>query len=337
MNSTTATPPRFLGLEIGGTKLQLGLGRGDGTIDAIERRHVSPERGAEGIRAQIVEMFEALRCRFELRDDLGHAIGIGFGGPVDAARGVVTVSHQIDGWAGFPLVDWVRDALKIDRAVLQNDADTAALGEARFGAGMGRSPVLYVNSGSGIGGGLVIDGRIYPGSGHGAVEIGHLRIDLPGETHRSGSPILEEIASGWAIDRAGKRAAESDLELLKLAGGDLASVDARIVALDALRDADGAGAGILRRANLGMGIALAHAVTLLAPRRVVLGGGVSLMDNSLWLDPIRRIVDERVFPPFRGRFDIVTASLGESVVLHGALALAADADAEETAVARPNR
>jgi glucokinase len=324
MNSTTSARPWFLGIEIGGTKLQLGLGRGDGSIEAIERRHVLPERGAEGIRAQIAEMFEILCRRFELRADQILAAGIGFGGPVDGARGVVTVSHQIEGWANFPLVDWVRDTLKIGRVILQNDADTAALGEARFGAGRGLSPVLYVNSGSGIGGGLVIDGKIYPGSGHGAIEIGHLRVDMPGETHASGPPLLEEIASGWAIDRAGKRAAELDRDLLALAGGNLASVDAKTVALDALRDTEGAGAGILRRANLGMGIALAHAVTLLTPRRVVLGGGVSLMDDSLWIDPIRRIVDARVFPPFRGRFDIVTASLGESVVLHGALALAAD-------------
>jgi len=319
-----ATAPGFLGIEIGGTKLQLGFGRGDGGIDAIERRRVQPEHGAEGIRAQIVEMFKTLRRRLDLRPDQFAAAGIGFGGPVDSARGIVTVSHQIEGWAGFPLVDWARETLKIDHVVLQNDADTAALGEARFGAGKGLSPVLYVNSGSGIGGGLVIDGRIYPGSGHGALEIGHLRIDLPGAPSESGPTTLEEIASGWAIDRAAKGLAEWGGGLLELAGGDLDSVDAKTVALSAQQDPDGPGAEILRIATLAMGIALAHAVTLLAPRRVVLGGGVSLMDESLWLLPIRKIVDERVFPPFRGTFEIVTASLGESIVLQGALALAAD-------------
>ncbi len=169
--------PWLLGIEIGGTKLQLGLGRGDGVIVALERRTVNPAQGAEGIRTQIKD---ALRVLLEANSDklgLPQSVGIGFGGPVDAARGVVVTSHQVNGWDAFPLASWVRETLNIPSVSLQNDADTAALGEARFGAGVGFSPVLYVTIGSGIGGGLIVDGSIYRGNGAGAVEIGHLWIN----------------------------------------------------------------------------------------------------------------------------------------------------------------
>lgn len=329
----SATSARWcLGIEIGGTKLQLGLGHGNGTIRALERRSVQPAHAGEGIRAQIVEAFSKLIARANVERTEIAAIGIGFGGPVDAKQGIVKLSHQIEGWNDFPLTDWVRRTLIVHHVILQNDSDTAALGEARFGAGKGLSPVLYVNSGSGIGGGLVIDGKIYAGSGHGAVEIGHLwMVDRDPNGYEAGPLILERIASGWAIGEAGKELAELERErkwesgsILGLAGGDPRRVTAALVAESARRDDGGSATAILRRATFAMGSALAHAITLLGPRRVVLGGGVSLMDDDLWLNPIRKVVDERVFPPFRGTFDIVTASLGEEVVLHGALALAAD-------------
>ncbi len=323
----------LLGVEIGGTKLQLGLGRGDGSIDRLVRLDVDPSRKAEGIRAQIVDAFRSLNARVS-------AVGIGFGGPVDLDRGEVIKSHQIDGWYGFPLIDWVREELGFPVVALSNDADAAALGESLFGAGRGLSPILYVNSGSGIGGGLVIDGKIYRGSGLGAIEIGHLVI------HDSRDPelkTLEQIASGWGISEQGRAKvrylqkhwmmqdylAKTDPQgfhnsLLALSGGNPECVDTRMVAQSA-RLGHFDGRVILRHAVLAMGMALAHAVTLLAPRRVILGGGVSLMGDDLWLDPIREILADRAFPPFRKTYDIVTAELGEDVVVHGALALARQA------------
>jgi glucokinase len=223
--------------------------------------------------------------------------------------------------------------LGVANVTLQNDADTAALGEARFGAGKGLSPVLYVNSGSGIGGGLVIDGRIYRGSGHGAMEIGHLWIAASaydGSGNEYGR--LEDLASGWAIARAARPLVENARRgydpsyVSVLSGGDPASVTAAMVAQAARYPGDPA-AFVLSRATNAMGLALAHAVTLLAPVRVILGGGVSLIDEDLWLDPIRKALDDHVFPPFRGTYDVVSAALGEDVVVHGALALARDSHA----------
>ena len=163
----------FLGIEIGGTKLQLGVGRGDGApLETLDRLEVNVRQGAAGIRRQIEEYRPAAD-----RPPRRGAIGIGFGGPVNAAAGRTIKSHQIPGWDNFPLVDWCRQTLALP-AALCNDADAAGLAEARFGAGRGQRVVFYVTVGSGIGGALVIDGRVYGGSSGVAAELGHLRPGL---------------------------------------------------------------------------------------------------------------------------------------------------------------
>ena len=323
-----AGPPLLLGVEIGGTKLQLGLGRGDGQILGLDRRAIRPEGGARGILDQIARAYDDLRARPGLDGDPPRAVGVGFGGPVDAARGVVVRSHQVAGWDGFDIADWARRKLDIPLVAVQNDADTAGLGEARFGAGVGHSPVLYVTVGSGIGGGLIVDGRIYRGAGAGAAEIGHLWVDDGDDGPRR----LEEIASGWAIDAAARAfAAEGRFAHLPgptpEGGGDPPLFDAAFVAR-AAEAGDPAALSLLDRATRAMSRALAHATTLLAPRRIILGGGVSLIGDPLWFEPIRSGLDRWAFPPFRGTFDVVPARLGESVVIHGALALAGDRLAE---------
>jgi glucokinase len=300
---------RFLGIEIGGTKQQLALGR-PGSIEVIERRQADRSRAAAGILEQIEGALGSLLGRDGTGSRLTvDAVGIGFGGPVDAVSGRVIVSHQVDGWAGFPIVDWVRERTSCPRVALGNDSDTAALAEALHGAGAGLSPVLYVNSGSGVGSGLILDRRIYTGgSGVGAMELGHLRIDGLGEETEGLPPTVEDLASGWAIGRLASGEGEAPVPVPEVARR--------------AREGDYRARTALRTATLAMARGLAHAVTLLAPQRIILGGGVSLLPDELWLEPIRVELERRVFPPFRGTYDLATARLGEEVVLHGALALA---------------
>lgn len=321
--------PYLLGIEIGGTKLQLGLGRGDGKIAALERRVIVPDDGAEGVRAQIADAINPLLDHAGLTSGpraIG-AAGIGFGGPVDSEKGVVTTSHQVSGWDKFPLAGWLGRELGIDRVVLQNDADTAGLAEARFGSGQGVSPVLYVTIGSGIGGGLILNGKIYRGSGAGAIEIGHLWVNDRQDADL-GVVSLEKAASGWAIAAAAREFAESalgrrDWSVLGRAGGDTKAITTKDVA-DAAAEGDSEALILLDNATTALAHGLGQAVTLLAPRRIILGGGVSLIGEDLWFAPIRRKLDACVFAPFRGTFDVVPAMLGESVVVQGALALARD-------------
>src|SRR6266849_1430534 len=163
----------YLGIEIGGTKLQIGLGPADGTLAGLWRGGVDAAAGPEGIRRQIHAAVPELLSRSGLNRAQVRGVGIGFGGPVDDITRTVIKSHQIEGWDNFPLADWVSDLLGIP-AALGNDADVAGLAEALFGAGKGLSTIFYVTIGSGIGGGLIINGEIYRGCGRGAADIGHL-------------------------------------------------------------------------------------------------------------------------------------------------------------------
>ncbi len=314
--------PLLIGVEIGGTKLQVGLGRGDGRLIALDRQTIRPEDRAGAILRQIAGAAPRLLARPEAAGEGPMAVGIGFGGPVEADRGLVVRSYQVAGWEGFDLAGWARGTFQTPLVAVHNDADTAGLGEARFGAGVGHSPVFYVTIGSGIGGGLILDGRIYRGAGAGAAEIGHLLIDDDRDT----PTILEDVASGWAIGRAARAllgTGPGPGPLEDLSGGDPARVDAALVARAADRG-DARALAVLDRAARAMGRALAHVVTLLGPGRIILGGGVSLIGEALWFDPIRATLGSRAFPPFRGTYDVVPAALGEEVVVRGALALADD-------------
>ncbi|MGC8641251.1 MAG: ROK family protein [Isosphaeraceae bacterium] len=317
----------LLGIEIGGTKLQLGLGRADGSLQAIKRLRVDPARGAPAILDQIQTALGSLLERSNLAPEAIQGVGVGFGGPVDVAGGRVQTSYQVPGWTDFPLVQWLREHLGIAAAVVQNDADTAGLAEARFGAGIGCSPLLYLTIGSGIGGALILDGQIYRGAGLGAAEIGHMEIPDPS---RPDAPFwqLEQIASGWGIARQARELAEQMLEngssdwvVLKQAHGDPRAITAEMVA-QAVREGDEQAERVLDRSCQALAFALRQAIVLLAPRRIILGGGVSLIGEAHWFEPVRRLVDASVFAPFRGSYDIVPAALGEEVVVHGALALA---------------
>ena len=346
----------FLGIEIGGTKLQLGLGRGDGAIAAVERTHVEPGAGAAGIRHEIVRLVPALLAHAGLRRQDIRGVGIGFGGPVRPESGTVVKSHQIAGWDEFPLAEWCRSELGWP-TVVHNDADTAGLAEACFGAGRGFSPVFYITIGSGIGGGLIIDGRIYRGSGAGAAEVGHVQLPPPGtllsaEIPTSDTslprPTVESICSGWAIAQRMQRtiaaalrehpderehavwaAARPDAEqILSMVGGKLEQVTAEVTG-EAARSGN-----CLARKNLAisfrvLGWAIAQVIALLCPRRIVIGGGVSLMGEDLLFRPLREEVSRQVFRPFADCYEIVPAALGESVVVHGALQLAKQAMASE--------
>jgi glucokinase len=320
-------PVQLLGIEIGGTKLQLGLGDGLGNLRCLERRRIDPAAGASGILAQIADSFEVLLTRAGLaREDIA-AAGVGFGGPIDSEHNRVEKSFQVAGWEGFSFDGWTREHLGINRVALGNDADVAGLAEARFGAGIGQSPLFYMTVGSGIGGALILDNQIYAGAGRGAMEIGHLAIPCDPEFGPSPRE-LEQLASGWGIGAAARELVAKRPELrhrgwpvLELAGGQVERITAECVAIAAGKG-DETAAAILGRARSALAFALTQLIALAAPRRIVIGGGVSLIGDDLWFEPIRKLVDRDVFPPFRNSYDIVPAALGEDVVVHGALALA---------------
>lgn len=308
----------YLGIEIGGTKLQLGIGKPtEPTLVDLQRLDIRASAGAQGILDQIARTAPAMIERFEVEK-----IGIGFGGPLDTQTGVVTTSHQVKGWDLFPLGEWCQHELGRP-ASLGNDCDVATLAEAALGAGKDARSVFYVTVGTGVGGGFVVNG-VAPAEGRpAAAEIGHLR---PGPRATSSKETVESIASGWGIvDAARKRildrAATSEEEI-----SDLRSrCDNQLECLTGQHVAQAAEHGntlaqdVLDQAICTLGWAIAQVITLQAPEVVVIGGGVSLIGEERFFQPLRDLVAGYVFPPLQDSYQIVPAALGELAVVHGAI------------------
>ena len=299
-----------VGIEVGGTKLQLCAGSPAGEI--LERRRfiIDSEAGAEGIRARIAESLPAL-----VKNSGARAIGVGFGGPVDRDRGVIACSHQIAGWSDFPLRAWLQELSGLP-VVIENDANTAALGEARAGVARDQRVVFYITMGSGIGGGLVLDGRVYHGAFPGEAEIGHLRLDRDGT-------ILEARCSGWAVDRRIREliAHEPEGQLARLVG-DETRAEARFL-YPAITANDTGAAKLFADVLDDLAFGLSHVVHLFHPDMIVLGGGLSLIGEPLRGGLQDRLCD-RIMDVFRPGPKIALAGLGEEAVPVGALVLAGD-------------
>lgn len=301
----------FLGIEIGGTKLQIVLGDERGTIHQRFRRTVAKELGGAGIRAQI----EAV-----LADELPKipaspvAIGVGFGGPVDWATGRIAKSHQIEGWSGFDISGWLTGLTGIP-VFVDNDANVAALGEAIHGAGRGANPVFYITMGSGVGGGLVVDGRIFHGAKPGESEIGHVRLDKSGV-------IVEDRCSGWAVDRRIREAVVLHPHgPLGIHAANLTRGEARALA-PALAENDPLAEAILSEFADNLAFGLSHVVQLMHPERIVLGGGLALVGEPL-RDAVAGALPRYTMEVFGDGPAVVLAGLGEDAVPVGCLAMVA--------------
>lgn len=297
----------FLGIEIGGSKLQLFLGDESANILERCRLKVDPLKGGEGIRAQIGEHLG--------KWDVS-AIAVGFGGPVDRRTGRIARSHQIEGWSDFDLRGWLHK-LSGKPVLVDNDANMGALGETLHGAGKGFDPVFYVTLGSGVGGGLVVNGEIYHGAAPGESEIGHVRLDREGT-------LLEDRCSGWAVDRK-IRGLKKSL-LCELTAGVQAG-EARFLA-KALEAKDPEAERILRETADDLAFGLSHVVHLFHPEVIVLGGGLSLVG-----EPLRAAVSNALNPYVMKVFDrgseVRLTGLGEDSVPRGCLAAASKSHARD--------
>ena len=301
----------FIAIEIGGTKLQIVAGSSEGRIFDRRRFEVEQARGAEGIREIIATAVPQLSAAHQPT-----AIGIGYGGPVYWRTGEIAKSYHVPGWSAFPLGAWLQELTGLP-VFVENDANAAALGEATYGAGTGCNPVLWVNAGSGVGGGLVVNGSIYHGAPPGEMELGHLRLDREGT-------ITEDLCSGWSVDKKVRETAvrnpDGKLALLLRESG-LTAGEARVLK-PAFEDGDPYASAILESTAKSLAYALSHAVHLLHPETIILGGGLALIG-----EPLRALIESAlsqwVMDAFLPPPTIRLAALMEDAVLVGALALAA--------------
>ena len=313
----------ILAVEIGGTKLQLGLCTPDGQVHKTQRGESPADQGAQGILAWLSEHIPAFLRHDAVAGGVVRAIGVGFGGPVDVEQGTALVSHQVEGWNGFPLRDWFESRYGIPCTVA-NDSNAAGWGEYILGMGQGTQHFFYSNIGSGIGGALVLHGKLYNGQGRGGGDVGHIYVpdwttDAPGAADK-----LEHICSGWSIERRIRQWHDLPEEspLFLQCGGKPDTLTCAMLGR-AAQDGDTRAKDEIERVAQTLGIGLATIVTLVHPERIAIGGGVAQMGEVLF-EPVRSVVDAHVFGPYRGRYEIGSCVLGETVVLAGAALLAGE-------------
>jgi glucokinase len=299
----------YLGIEIGGTKLQICVG--DGTAQILERICFTVDKtaAAAGIRRQLEQTIPDLSKRVKPA-----AIGVGFGGPVDWHTGRICCSHQIEGWSEFPLAEWLLNLAQAPVRV-DNDANVGALGEALRGAGADFHSVFYVTLGSGVGGGLVTAGKIFHGAMPGESEIGHVRLDRSGAT-------LESRCSGWVVDARIRAAALKHPAgpLAKCVGSATAN-EAKFLAA-ALADNDPVAKQILDETADDLAFGLSHVTHLFHPEVIVLGGGLVLVGEPLRV-AVEAALRRYLMEAFAPGPEIVLTRLREDAVPVGALSLAA--------------
>lgn len=310
----------LLALDFGGTKLAAAAAQPGRQTWLAYRRVLSPA-AADGPE-QYATMLALARDLLQETGLAPAAVGVSFGGPVDAPAGVARMSPHVPGWENVPLAARLVAEFGVPAAI-QNDANAAALGEFWFGAGQGCKNLLYVTVSTGIGGGWILNGRLYTGADGLAGEIGHTLVQpggLPCACGRRGC--LEAEAAGPAIARQARLslsgAGADAAALLNLAGGNPEAITAQMVGRAAAAG-NQFSKQILSRAGARLGTGLANAINLLNPERVILGGGVTAA-GPVWWQAVRRAAQAAAMPGMR--VNIIPAALGHDAPLWGAVALA---------------
>jgi glucokinase len=316
-NGATGRDAAVLALDIGGTKLAAGVVDPSGRVLSFAVAPSEPELGPD---VELPRLFElGRRAVAESGVDWAAigAVGIGCGGPLDAARGVLVAPLHLPGWHDVPVTEIAAQVYE-RRAVLENDATAAAAAEHRYGAGAGARNMVYLTISTGVGGGVVADGRLYRGAGNGA-ELGHVTVDWHGRACRGcGRPgCLEAYVSGTSI-------AERAREALAAGGGSsslaaLAAPTAADVAA-AARAGDRLAQAVWDETVAALACGLTSIVNVFEPEIVVLGGGVSRAGEQL-LAPVREWVREHAMEPAGRSVEIVAAALGDQVGVVGAAAI----------------
>ncbi len=288
---------RTIGVDVGGTKIVVGLVERDGTIVRVER-YATPVGSTEAFLAGLSSAVESLQ------DESVAAVGIGLPSAIDQRSGTVVFSANIP-LAGLDVRSWAAEAFGLPAAI-DNDANCAALAEWRAGAGRGTTDMVMITLGTGIGGGLILGGRLYRGWIGAGAEVGHIVVDADGplcQGHCTGRGHLEGFASGRAVEAAARRVLGPGAGTPELVA--------------AARQGSGPAREALAAAGRWLGAGIASLVNLLNPELVVIGGGFGEAFDLL-IDPVREIVARDGLAPARDVVRIVPAELGAAAGVIGA-------------------
>ena len=309
---------RVLALDVGGTKLAAGVVDADGRIHSFV---VAPTRAEQGAEQALERLFDLGRQAVsESAADWSsiEAVGIGCGGPLDPVRGVLLAPLHLPGWNDLNITRLAEQAY--DRpAVLENDATAAAAGEHRHGAGVGTRTMVYLTISTGVGGGVILDGKPYRGATGNGGELGHVTVDCDGRVCRGCGRrgCLEAYASGTSI---AERAREAGM-------GDVTAQDVAAAA----RAGDPLATEVWEATVTALACGLTSIVNLFEPELVVVGGGVSRAGEQL-VGPVRERVAAEAVEPARSTTRIVLSALGDTVGVVGAAAITFDRMASGLAI-----
>lgn len=313
----------IIGVDLGGTNIVVGSLSEDGSTEyAMRSEPTRANQGADAVVDRMVSMIDTVIAETistgQKRDNcLG--VGVGAPGPLDRERGIVITTPNL-GWTNFPLRQVIADRVGL-QATLDNDANCATLGEWWLGAARGGRNVVGMTIGTGIGGGLILEGRLYHGASDVAGEIGHMTIDVTGRRCGCGNyGCLEAYASGPSIAERAREALGGDQPsmLYAMVNNDLTKLTAAIVYDAAKRDDAVALEVVLETARF-LGTGLANILNVYNPDVVVIAGGVTQAGDPLFV-PLRREVRRRAFRPAVDACRIVPGSLPGTAGVVGAVA-----------------
>jgi glucokinase len=312
-----------IGIDLGATTVKAGVVDHSGTILRQVSADAKGSEGPDAVMRQICGVIGELFTTHPLEGCSG--IGIGSPGVVTANDGIVRHPPNFAGWGDVDVAAAIRKVYPITVKVA-NDANAAAMAEARYGAGKDHKDFLFVIWGTGVGGGVILDGKIFAGPYGGAGEIGHVTVDYRGPRCGCGNPgcIEAYIGQRYLSDRARARVEEAARRgapsaITTLVGGDLSKIEPVLIAR-AAEGGDALAREIFREAGELLGVALASVMNVLDLHVAVIGGGISAAPEFVY-EAITSSVTERILTPHRAGLKVVRASLGNSAGIIGAAAL----------------
>ncbi|NAS17580.1 ROK family protein [Clostridium butyricum] len=309
----------YIGVDLGGTNIVVGLVDEEGKMIKSISRPTVKERGVEPIFDDIFDMCNELITEFDLNKTNLNGIGIGIPGTIDDKNGVIVYSNNIR-IDNFNVREYAKG--KIDFEIrMANDADCAALGEVVAGSAKGCSDAIVVTLGTGVGGGIIIDGKIFAGFYPGGAEVGHQIIEVNGRQCSCGNKgCFEAYSSATALILAAKNKAEENKDslLYKLVEGDMEKMNAK-VPFDADQAGDKAGHEVIEEYLDYLAVGVANLINIFKPEAILLGGGICKQGENLTTPLKARIKDLAYAGDLRTEIKI--ASLGNDAGLIGAAML----------------
>ncbi|SHF09526.1 ROK family protein [Clostridium fallax] len=305
-----------IGVDLGGTKINTVLADLEGNVVSQTTVPTQAKEGELPVLNRIIQTVETVIAEGKVTLNDVKAIGIGSPGPLDAKEGVIISTPNLP-FKNFNLVKPLSEKFDIP-VYLDNDANVAAIGEFMFGAGKGCKNMVYFTVSTGVGGGAILDGKIYRGATCNALEIGHTTILPDGPRCNCGNiGCLEALSSGTAIGKRGIEAAESNVETSLKKYDNITSYEVFVEAAAG----DKVAKDIVDKALNYLGIGVSNAVVTFDPEAVIIGGGVSKAGEIVF-EKVREVVNTRCFKTMAENCKILPAGLGTDAGVIGAVALA---------------